>query len=681
MVSAGRSRSAKNLIDGAYHVKNTNTALFAPAAFAILLAGCAPSATISTNPMSLAGWSSDEAEVIAAFPARRGSRLLDPASESRIAGIIAGLTLEQKIGQMTQPSILSITPDEVRQYYIGSVLNGGGGWPQGKKHATVQDWATLADSYSRASLATDLKIKIPLIWGTDAVHGHNNVVGATTFPHNIGLGAANDPELTQRIGRATARQVRATGINWAFAPTLAVVQNQRWGRSYEGYSSDPAIVARLGGAMTRGLQGNLTGDGDVLASAKHFAGDGGTFQGVDQGENRSSLSDFVAIHGAGYYSALDAQAATTMISYNSWTRSGTQPYGKMHGNRALITGVLKGRLAFDGLVVSDWNAIEQIPGCERDRCPQAVNAGIDLFMIPDNWKAFITNTAADVRAGRIPMARIDDSVTRILRVKLRMGLFDRPTSAGRYTGDASALVARELAQEAVRKSAVLLKNDGALPLSGAKRILVVGTGADSFARQSGGWSLTWQGDETDNSDYPVGETLLSGLRRVYGEANVTYSLDGAGIDSRGFDAVVAVISETPYAEMKGDVRYPAPLSHSARFPEDRALLDRFAGQGIPVVTVLYSGRTTYSTDLINRSNAFVAGFLPGTEAGAIADLLGARSGLNFSARLSFAWPNTACPSGGEPAAEALFPRGYGLRYGAARIAGRLPEQGAIASCP
>ncbi len=662
-------------------MKIRSAAYLSSAATALLLVGCGPAAMISTTPLALGGWSKDEAEVIAAFPVRRNAQILDAARERRIADIVAGMTLEQKIGQMAQPSILSITPDEVRQFYIGSVLNGGGGWPQGKKHATAQDWAKLADSYAKASLATDLAVKIPLIWGTDAVHGHNNVVGATTFPHNIGLGAANDPELMQRIGRATARQVRATGINWAFAPTLAVVQNQRWGRSYEGYSSDPTIVASLGGAMVHGLQGNLTGDGDVLASGKHFAGDGGTFQGVDQGENRASLTDYVAIHGAGYYSALDAQAATVMISYNSWARGGTQPHGKMHGNRALITGVLKGRLAFDGLVVSDWNAIEQIPGCERDHCPQAVNAGIDLFMVPENWKTFITQTALDVREGRIPMARIDDAVTRILRVKLRMGLFERPTSAGRYTGDSTALVERELAQEAVRKSAVLLKNNGVLPLSGKKRILVVGAGADSFARQSGGWSLTWQGDETDNKDYPVGETLLGGLRRVYGAANVSYSLDGVGTDPRGYDAVVAVIGETPYAEMKGDVRFPAPLSHSARFPEDRALLDRFAGKGVPVVTVLYSGRTTYATDLLNRSDAFVAGFLPGTEAGAIADLLGGRANLDFSARLSFAWPNTACPTGGEPVAEALLPRGFGLSYRVPFLTGRLTEQAPIASCP
>ena len=410
-------------------------------------------------------WTAAEAQTIAAWKPRPAPRR-DTRIEARIRQIVSGMTLEQKIGQMTQPSILSITPDQVRQYYIGSVLNGGGGWPGGNKHAGAADWAALAKAYDAASLSTDMKVKVPVVWGIDAVHGNNNVYGATTFPQNIGLGATHDPDLVERIGRATARQVRATGIGWAFAPTLAVVQNQRWGRSYESYSSDPATVTALGSALVRGLQGKLTGDGDVLASAKHFVGDGGTWRGIDQGENRSSAVTLATLHGAGYYGALDAGVQTVMVSYNSWAKDGAEPQGKMHGNRALVTGVLKDRLHFDGLVVSDWNAIEQVAGCERDHCPAAINAGVDLFMVPDDWKTFIAKTLADVREGRVPMARIDDAVSRILRVKLRMGLLDRPTTAGKLTGDAAQLDARALAQEAVRKSAVMLKNDGAvLPLA------------------------------------------------------------------------------------------------------------------------------------------------------------------------------------------------------------------------
>lgn len=647
-------------------------------ALSLALAACAN----LSGQIPPAKWSAAEQAVISAWPARPHKARLDPATEAKIAAMVAGMTVEQKVGQMTQPSILSITPDDVRQYYIGSVLNGGGGWPGGKRAASAADWATLADAYYKASLATDMARPIPLIWGTDAVHGHNNVRGATLFPHNIGLGAANDADLVRRIGNATAKQVRATGIGWAFAPTLAVVQNQRWGRTYESYSSDPAIVAKLGGALIRGLQGDLRGDATVLASAKHFAGDGGTFRGIDQGENRADAHTFAAMHGAGYYAALDANVQTVMISYNSWSAEGSVPFGKMHGNRALITGVLKEKLGFDGLVVSDWNAVEQVAGCERDHCPQAVNAGVDLFMVPDNWKSFIARTVGDVREGRVPMARIDDAVTRILRVKFRQGLFDRPLTAGRFTGDAASLSDRLLAQEAVRKSAVLLKNDNAaLPLRTGKRILVVGTAADSFPRQNGGWSVTWQGDETTNADFPNGETLLAGLRRVYGADNVTYSADGSGFGKARFDAVVAVLGESPYAEMKGDVRWPAPLAFTPRFAAETETLNRVSGLGVPVVTVLYSGRTEYATDLINRSDAFVAGFLPGTEAGALADLLAGTTSLDFVGRLPFAWPNTPCPSGGEPAGESLFARGYGLAYAKPHQIGVLGEVKGLATCP
>lgn len=650
---------------------------------AVSIAAIASTAVAKVNPTSAAKWSAPEREAIAAWPARKAGKL-DPVTERKIAAIVAGMTLEQKIGQMTQAEIRSIKPDEVRQYYIGTILNGGGAWPAMNKHASVADWAKLADDYAKAALATDMKVKVPLIWGIDAVHGNNNVHGATMYPHNIGLGAAHDPDLVYRIGRATAKAVRATGIGWAFAPTVAVVKNQRWGRAYESYSSDPAQVAVNGGALIRGLQGTLKGDGDVLASVKHFAGDGGTFQGVDQGENRSSARDYARIHGAGYYTALDAKAQTVMISYNSWTMlgaGGSHEFGKMHGNKALVTGVLKDKLKFDGLVVSDWNAIEQVPGCAKDHCPAAVNAGTDVFMVPDDWKSFITKTVADVREGRVPMARVDDAVTRILRVKFRQGLFARPISAGRFTGDAAAIVDRPLAQEAVRKSAVLLKNDGALPLLPNKRILVVGAAADSFPAQNGGWSVTWQGDETENADYPTGETMLAGIKRVYGAGAVTWSADGSAFAPGKFDVVIAVIGEKPHAEMKGDVRWPEPLAQSHQYPEQLALLDKVSGKGIPVVTMLYSGRTTYATDLINRSDAFVAAFLPGSEAGALADVLAGSANRDFTGRLSFTWPNTPCISGNEPAGETLFARGFGLSYGKQVRTGRLAEAMTPATCP
>jgi beta-glucosidase len=604
----------------------------------------------------------------------------DAGLERRIDAILAGMTLEQKIGQMTQPDIRYVTPDEARRYYIGSILNGGGAWPGMHKDARLSDWTALSDAFYRASMSTDMKVQIPIIWGTDAVHGHGNVMGATLFPHNIGLGAANDPALIERIGRATARQVRATGITWVFAPTVAVAQNHRWGRTYESYSSDPEIVSRYAGALVRGLQGELTGDGDVLATAKHFLGDGATFNGVDQGESRVGREEMIRRHAAGYYSAIRAGAQTVMASYNSWNDvAAGRNYGKMHGSRELLTEVLKGRMGFDGVLVSDWNAIEQVPGCTKAHCPQAINAGIDLIMVPEDWKAFIANTLADVREGRIPASRIDDAVRRILRIKLRSGLFERAPSASRYSARAEALDAAPLAREAVRKSAVLLKNNGALPLARGRHILVVGRSADSIAAQAGGWSITWQGNENTNADFPKGTTLLAALRRQLGPAKVTYSADGVGIDPSRFDAVVAVLGEKPYAEYQGDVRHPAPLQHSLLYPADLAALKAVTGKGVPVVSVLYSGRPTFANDLINLSDAFVAAFLPGTEGSGLADvLLGGEH--DFTGRLSFAWPGSACSTGESPASAVQFPRGYGLSYKSPRRTPLLPVPPAPASC-
>lgn len=607
----------------------------------------------------------------------------DPALEARVRAIVAGMTLEQKVGQMTQPDIRSVKPSDVRKYYIGSVLNGGGAWPGLNMHASVADWLKLSDEFYRASMSTDMRVKVPVIWGTDAVHGHNNVYGTTLFPHNIGLGAAHDPALVRRIGAATAAQVRATGITWAFAPTLAVVQNPRWGRTYESYSSDPALVRAYGEAMVSGLQGRLGGATSVLATAKHWIGDGGTFHGVDQGETRTSEANLARTHAAGYYGALKANVQTVMVSYSSFTDTASgKRWGKMHGNAHLIAGVLKQRLGFDGLVVSDWNGIEQVPGCSKWHCPQAINAGIDLVMVPDDWKQFIPATVDDVRAGRIPMSRIDDAVSRIIRVKLRSGLFDSSPARGPHP-DPSVMhspAVRELAREAVRKSLVLLKNNGnVLPLRPAGRILLVGQGADSLPMQSGGWSLTWQGDQTTTADYPYAETLLAAMRRSLGANRVDYSVDGRGVDPRRYSAVVMVAAEQPYAEGKGDITFPATMRHSARYPQDLAALSRVSGRGVPVVTVLYSGRPVGANDLINRSDAFIAAWLPGTEGAGIADMLLAgprgRRTFDFTGRLSFNWFAGDCITG-----RVQFARGYGLSLASRKRVGRLPESPVMA-CP
>lgn len=641
----------------------------------LLLAGC------GLHPVALGSSAPASVVPVSDWPVHRSPTAVDVAMERRIAEIVAGMTLEQKVGQITQPEIRYITPEEVRQYYIGSVLNGGGSWPDMDKAATVQEWAALSNRYYLASVSTDMPTQIPVIWGTDAVHGHNNVAGATLFPHNIGLGAAHDPALVERIGRATARQARATGITWVFAPTLAVGENRRWGRTYESYSSDPAIVGQYADAMVRGLQGGLDGEGDVVATAKHFMGDGGTFNGIDQGETRATRQEMITRHGAGYYAALDAGVQTVMASYNSWNDvQAGEDYGKMHGSRELLIDVLRGRLGFDGFVVSDWNGIEQVPGCTKDHCAAAINAGIDMVMVPEDWRAFITNTVSDVREGRIPTARLDEAVTRILRVKMRSGLFERAPSESTYNGRADAVQASALAREAVRKSVVLLKNDGGvLPLARDRKILVVGASADSLSNQTGGWSLTWQGTENTNADFRGGTTLLGALRRVLGADNVVYSIDGVGVDVSGFDAVIAVLGETPYAEYNGDVRHPAPVQHSLAYPADLTTLRTVSGRGVPVVTVLYSGRPAYANDLINLSDAFVAGFLPGTEGDGLVDvLLGGE--YDFTGRLSFAWPGSACSTGEGPGDIVQFARGYGLSYAKAVTVGRLPTPITPATC-
>ena len=463
---------------------------------------------------------------------------------------------------------------------------------------------------------------VPVIWGTDAVHGHNNVAGATLFPHNIGLGATRDPELIQRIGEATALEVAATGIDWTFAPTLAVVRDDRWGRTYEGYSEDPEIVRQYAGRMITGLQGSAASPDflstfHVVATAKHFIGDGGTDQGVDQGDNLSTEQQLLDIHGQGYLSALEAGVQTVMASFNSWRGE------KVHGDRHLLTDVLKGRLGFDGYVIGDWNGHAQVPGCSNESCPAAINAGVDMIMVPEDWKALLTNTLEQVRSGEIEQSRIDDAVRRILRVKMRAGLFTggRPSSRP-PAGDASLVGAadhRSLAREAVRQSLVLLKNgEGLLPLQRDLNVLVAGDGADDISKQSGGWSVTWQGTEVTNEDFPGATSIFAGVREAVtaGGGSATLSPDGSFDESP--DVAIVVFGEDPYAEYDGDLE---SLDFSAGHGASLELLRRLKGQGVPVVSVFLSGRPLWVNPELNASTAFVAAWLPGTEGGGIADVL------------------------------------------------------------
>lgn len=629
------------------------------------------------------------ADNLAGWPHATAKARPDAALEARIASMVSAMTLEQKVGQMTQPEIAFVTPDEVRRFHIGSVLNGGGSWPAGQRHARAADWLALAQTYYDASMASDAAVRIPVIWGTDAVHGHNNAYGATLFPHHIGLGAANDPALVREIGAATAKAVRATGIQWVFAPTIAVARDDRWGRTYESFSEEPALVASLGEAYVKGLQGGLGGDTGVVATAKHFMGDGGTDQGRDQGVNLSSAQDMLRWHASAYYRVLAAGAQTVMASFNSWNdRAAGIDHGKMHGSATMLTGLLKQRMGFDGFVVTDWNGIGQVPGCSNASCPQAINAGIDMVMVPEEWKAFIANTVAQVKTGQIPISRIDDAVSRILRVKLRAGLFERAPSHFAVAGHDDALRARALARRAVRQSMVLLKNDGqVLPLPRTARVLVVGKSADSLENQTGGWSLSWQGTGNTNTDFPAGQTVLAGLREALGAARVEYSASGEGLDPKDFDAVVAVLGERPYAEGNGDIPPSGTLRHSSRHPEDLAVLRRVAGQGRPVITVFMSGRPLYVNDMLNLSDAFVAAWLPGTEGGGVADLLlravDGTPPVDFRGRLSFSWPAAECQTplnAGDARYTPLFRVGYGLTLGARRPLGRLPVKPTLGGC-
>ncbi len=607
-----------------------------------------------------------------AWPSITSNVAFDSALQANVANILSQLTLEQKIGQMVQAEIQSVTPSDVRDYHLGSVLNGGGSYPDRAEASSVADWLALADEFYDASMDTsEGGAAIPVIWGTDAVHGHNNVRGATLFPHNIGLGATHNPELIERIGEVTAVEVAATGIDWTFAPTLAVVRDDRWGRTYEGYSEDPEIVRQYAGRMITGLQGraaspDFLSSSHIVATAKHFVGDGGTDQGVDQGDNLSSEQELLDIHAQGYLSALESGVQTVMASFNSWRGE------KVHGNSYLLAEVLKGRLGFDGYVIGDWNGHGQVPGCSNESCPQAINAGVDMIMVPEDWKAFITNTVQQVRVGEIEETRIDDAVRRILRVKARAGLFTsgRPSSRP-LTGDASLVGAeshRSLARQAVRESLVLLKNaQGLLPLPRNLNVLVAGNGADDISRQSGGWSVTWQGAENDNEDFPGATSIFAGIRAAVtaGGGNATLSADGV-FDQRP-DVAVVVFGEDPYAEMNGDLQ---SLSFSAKDGASLELLRRLKHQDIPVVSVFLSGRPLWVNPELNASTAFVAAWLPGTEGGGVADVLfrdnEAQVHFDFTGKLSYSWPidpSQVSLNRNDPNYEPLFPYGFGLTYG------------------
>ncbi len=633
-------------------------------ACALLLSACE-----STNLSQKSAISTPIINTSLLWPQPVSKVVKDPVMEQKINALLAKMTIEQKVGQTIQPQIRSISLEDIKKYHIGTVLNGGGAYPNNNKFAKAQDWVALADSLYKISVEPAANgVAIPIMWGTDAVHGHNNVVGATLFPHNIAMGATNNPDLVKKMNEVTAREIAATGINWSFAPTIAVVRDDRWGRTYESYSEDPAIVKAYASKAVEGLQGDAnTPDflsaNRVIATAKHYIGDGGTKDGINTGDTQVSEQELIDIHAQGYFTAIEAGAQTVMASFNSWNGA------KMHGNKYLLTDILKDRMGFDGLVVGDWNGHEFVPGCSKSDCPAAFNAGVDVIMVVDDWKVYFENTVKHVNTGLISQARLDDAVRRILRVKMRAGLFESGTPSTHALAGKSEVIGspehRLVARAAVRESLVLLKNKNhLLPLKAKTHILVAGDGADDIGKQSGGWSISWQGTGNINSDFPGATSIYTGIKDAAKVNGSTVTLSVEGSYKQKPDVAVVVFGENPYAEGQGDI---STLDYAPT--KDLDLLRKLKAQGIPVVSIFISGRPLWVNPELNASDAFIAAWLPGTEGGGIADVIMANKNNNpvadFTGKLSFSWPATPSQTAlnkGQKDYAPLFPYGFGLTY-------------------
>jgi len=587
---------------------------------------------------------------------------LDPEIEAQIDEILPKLTLEQKVGQVIQGDTGSLTPEDVKKYRLGSVLSGGNSAPGPLPYAETKAWLEMADKYYNASIDDeDVEIAIPIIWGIDAVHGHANLKGSIIFPHNIGLGAMNNPDLIEQIASITAHELTVSGHDWTFAPTLAVPQDLRWGRSYEGFSENPDLVKSYGDRIVIGLQGefgseNFMGDGRVISSAKHFLADGATENGVDQGDALITEKELSKVHAAGYYSSIPAGVQTVMASFSSWQGR------KLHGDKELLTDVLKGKMGFNGFVVGDWNGHGQVPGCINTDCPQSLNAGLDMYMAPDSWKGLYESTLQHVKDGTIAMERLDDAVRRILRVKLLSGIFQKGAPSTRANAGNENLLAlpehKNVARQAVRESLVLLKNNNQLlPIDPSKTILVVGDGASSISKASGGWTLSWQGTGHSNDKFPNGESILEGIEKTVDDAGGKLIFSKDGDTSIKADVVIAVYGEDPYAEFQGDRENLAFTPNGF----DTNKLSTYKENGIPIVSVFLSGRPMWANTEINNSDSFVAAWLPGSEGGGVSDMLFKTDpSFDFTGRLSFTWPASALVSKNNN--QALFEIGYGLSF-------------------
>lgn len=578
----------------------------------------------------------------------------DPHARHRVSE----MSVDEKIGQMTQPDQSFLASlDDIDKFHVGSLLSGGDSDP--KSGNDLLSWTDMVDGYQERALKT--KQGIPILYGVDAVHGHNNVIGAVVFPHNIGMGCTRNAALVEQAARITAEEVRATGIQWAFAPCVTVPQDIRWGRTYEGFSESPDVVKVLGAAATRGLQGkSLDHPLAVLACAKHYAGDGGTTFGtgmpkgpggdrypMDRGDTRVDEATLRKVHLQGYITAIEMGVGSIMPSYNSWNGV------KCSGSERLLTGILKKDLGFDGFLISDYNALDEIPGTKKQKIAQSINAGMDMVMVPDRYAEFYGIMRELVQDGTVPISRIEDAAIRIMRVKFSMGLMNAQRS---HLADRSLHKTfgspehRRVARQAVRASLVLLKNENrTLPVKKSGHIHVAGKSADDIGTQCGGWTITWQGKTGETTK---GTTILAGIRKAAGAAQVTYSRDGSG--ASGATVALAFIGEKPYAEFLGD-RTDLHLD-----AEDVAVVERLKSAGVPVVAVIVSGRPLVIDKILDKADAIVAAWLPGTEGDGVADVL--FGDHKFTGKLGFTWPHGDSTSfeRGNPGYKTLFAFGHGL---------------------
>jgi beta-glucosidase len=597
---------------------------------------------------------------------------------NNVQTLLDTMTLKQKVGQMTQAERTTCSPEQAKRHYIGSILSSAGSCPGNNN---PQEWVEMNDAYWMASTYKDDEyLGIPILYGLDAVHGNNNVKGATVFPHNIGLGATNDAQLLKKIAQITAKEVLATGVDWTFAPNLAVSRDYHWGRNYESFSETPDIVHSFATKIVQGLQGTLS-DNNVMACAKHFVGDGGTHHGIDHGDTQLNIEELHTLHIHPFQAAIEAGVLSIMVSFSSLNGD------KCHGNKFLLVDTLKEKMNFDGIVISDMQGIDYLEDDFYLAVARGVNAGIDMFMVPRNWQLFTEHLLSHIELGTVPMSRIDDAVKRILSAKHAFGLFDKPRPTLRKWSNHSSFGSdehRQVARKAVRKSLVLLKNsNNILPLNKKTRVLVAGKNADNLGNQCGGFTINWQG-VSGNEEIVGGTSIWQGIKRVATKAQLSLSNDGLEASPDKYDVAIVVIGETPYAEGIGDIRVDdkviteaasqingqmnilqasgVSLELNKLYPEDYQIINNIKDKGVPVIAILISGRPLIIEQELALSDAFIAAWLPGSEGQGISDVL--FGSHNFTGKLAFSWPQLSQPKVNKDDKDynPLFPYGFGLIY-------------------